>query len=112
MSRPVLTHKQKVASFQLSYSMCMAAQLKAKEKPKTAIWNRLKQLEEYLGTTLDYYRVMLFRRADLDRAVKLFDRLDVEIASLYPSGARKRQDRRHKRNNQAKGQAPIRTKRR
>ena len=103
----MMTVQQKVASFQLSYSMAMAAQLKAKEKPKTAIWNRLDQLEDYLGRTLDHYRIIHFRKPDLDRATALYYRLDKEIANLYPTNARKRQVRRQKRHN-CRIERPIR----
>lgn len=103
-----LTLRQRVASFQLSYSMAMAAQLKKKEKPKTAIWNRLNQLEDYLGRTLDHYRIEKFSIPDLDRASKLFRKLDQEISVLYPTNAKKRQIRRQKRNNQASIHPPVR----
>lgn len=102
-----MTHKQKVASFQISYMLAMIDNLKSRETPKSAVWNRLDSLEDRANRALDYYRIHRMAKGDLDRASKLFSRLDLEIATLYPTSLRKRQTRRHLRHNQTKIQAPI-----
>jgi hypothetical protein len=104
-----MTRHQKIASFQISYMLAMIDNLKSREKPKSATWNRLNGLEEKANQALDFYRIHRMARGDLDRAVKLFDRLDHEIACFYPTTARKRQERRRMRHNQAKVVPPVRT---
>lgn len=92
-----LTHHQRIASFQLSYMLAMIDNLKSREVPKSATWNRLDGLEDKANRALDYYRIHRMSCADLDRAAKLFDRLDTEIKSLYPTTKEKKRQRRQAR---------------
>lgn len=105
-----LTAHQKIASFQLSYMLAMIDNLKSRETPKTATWNRLDGLEEKANRALDHYRIHRMAKGDLDRAAKLFDRLDREIADLYPTRQAKRQIRRNRRHNQCRVRRVTRTK--
>jgi hypothetical protein len=79
-----MTRKQKIASFKLSYGMAMVDSLKRDEPPKSAIWNKLTNLEEHIGRVLDYYRIDQFQREDLDNAAMVFDVLDEKIQEAYP----------------------------
>ncbi len=79
-----MTKKQKICSFKMSYALAMVDSLKSGEKPKSAIWNKLENLEQHLGRVLDFYRIEHFSKDDLDKAAMLFDALDEKIGEMYP----------------------------
>lgn len=83
-----LTKSQKRASIRLSYCMAVVDALKREEaaaggSPTSCLSVKLANLEEHLGVVLDHYRITRMHRADLDRAVKVYDAMDALVDEAF-----------------------------
>lgn len=78
-----LTLEQRYASFGLSFSLALLDALKRNEKPKSAVYNRLKNTEEAINKCLDVYQLKAFDSADLEAASKVFDLLEKETKRYF-----------------------------
>lgn len=90
----MLTLHQRYASYALSFSLAMLDDLKKREKPKGAVYNRLRSTEEAINKCLDMYQLEKFDQSDLEAASKLFDVMERETKRYFGKITGPRRDER------------------
>lgn len=85
-----MTTRDKVVAFQLSFCCAVLDRVRSEEKPKSARWNTLNNIEDKFQRTLDMYRAEAWSPEDLDKASELFNTMERKIAKLFPAPKRTR----------------------
>jgi len=81
-----MTLRDKVVAFQLSFCCAILDRVRRDEKPKSARWNAVNNMEERFQRLLDMYRAEAWQVEDIEKASALFDTMERKINRLFPVG--------------------------